>query len=647
MSLSIRRSLQSVLLVLTFAAAGAIAADFFSIRALNENIAGMSNDHVKPLVALKGVSDAYALTIVGSTNKVAAGTMTFQEGENALTKAAEAIRAHWQAYKSSPLDSEERKLVGEYEGLMVKSDAFIARLAALMRAKDAAALKIVAEKEFDVIIDPLTDKIDELIKIQIREVDEQLVKAEKIGVFAVWVQITAGITLVLLTGVGFYLVASMVTRPILRLRDAMLSLAGGNMGVEMPEARLKTEVGEMARAVMVFRENASERARLETQTRSERNREIERQKRIEALIAHFRGLIGSVSSSLETELVTMQASSATLNDIASRASNGAAAAKEASAESSSNVGLVSAAAGELTSASREISTQVHKASACVTQAMEMARATDRDVSGLAELANRVGDIVGIISNIAEQTNLLALNATIEAARAGDSGKGFAVVASEVKTLAGQTAKATEEISMQITAIQAATQQAVLSIQAITGTVSEIEGRTMAIAAAVEQQEASTLEISKSIALASSGSERASANVADITGAIDQTNTESQRLRTTAAELSNVAGELSRSVDAFLTNVTNDVSERRAATRHATRQAAVVLSNGKRSQTHLVDISETGVKIEASEELRVRQKIQVELSSGLVVKGAVVWVSGGFAGIAFEAKISQEFLDLAA
>ncbi|OYU49181.1 MAG: hypothetical protein CFE31_07355 [Rhizobiales bacterium PAR1] len=438
-----------------------------------------------------------------------------------------------------------------------------------------------------------------------------------------------------------------ISKPLVDLSLTMEALASGNLAVDIRGTERMDEIGPMARAVAIFKENASERRRLEEHTRNERAREIQRQKRIESLIQHFRGAISGIKQSLEVELVSMQTTSTTLNEIAERASDGASAARDASQESSANVGVVAAAAGELTSASREISTQVHKASACVNQAMEMAHNTDRDVSGLANLANRIGDIVGIISNIAEQTNLLALNATIEAARAGEAGKGFAVVASEVKTLAGQTAKATEEISAQISSIQNATQKAVLAIQAITGTVTEIEGRTMAIAAAVEEQEASTHEISKSIALASDGSDRAAHNVASVTTAIDRTSAESLRLREASNELSNVAGELSRTVETFLTNVTDDVTERRAAIRKATRETAIITANGRRQQTQMVDISEGGVRIEVTPGLRVGEHVEVAWSSGASTKGSVVWMLGGHAGIAFGVKIGQEILDLAA
>ena len=170
---------------------------------------------------------------------------------------------------------------------------------------------------------------------------------------------------------------------------------------------------------------------------------------------------------------------------------------------------------------------------------------------------------------------------------------------------------------------------------------------MAIAAAVEEQEASTHEISKSIALASNGSDRAAHNVAGVTSAIERTSTESQRLREASNELSNVAGELSRTVETFLTNVTDDVTERRAAIRKATRETAIITANGRRQQTHMVDISEGGVRIEATPDLRVGERVEVAWSSGASSKGTVVWMQGGHAGIAFAAKIGQEILDLAA
>jgi methyl-accepting chemotaxis protein len=438
-----------------------------------------------------------------------------------------------------------------------------------------------------------------------------------------------------------------ITRPLLKVIRAMQDLASGKTDVEVEGLERADEIGDMVRTVATFRENATERKRLEEEAVEERQREVRRQAKIESLIQHFRSTIGGIRSTLDQEFATLRGVSVALSDIASQAAEGANSAQDASIDSSTNVQSVAKAAGELTMASREISEQVHRTSESVTRANEVARATDQDVSSLADLADRIGAIVDIISGIAEQTNMLALNATIEAARAGDAGRSFAVVAAEVKTLAGQTAKATDEISAQIRAIQSATQTAVLSIRTITGNVSEIEGRTTAIAAAVEEQEASTHEISKSIALASDGSQRVTDNVSSVSGAVEQTSKEAQRMQVSTDELMKVAGNLTRTVEEFLRNVTDDVQERRTATRHASRQAVVVEKSGRRLPTRLADVSSTGVKIVAVPSLKLGDEIEIEWVTGERSFATPVWIADGFCGLAFREPLSNTQLKAAA
>lgn len=304
---------------------------------------------------------------------------------------------------------------------------------------------------------------------------------------------------------------------------------------------------------------------------------------------------------------------------------------------------VANAAGELTAASREISTQVHKASRSVTEAMHVAQRADQDVSSLATLAERIGAIVDIINSIAEQTNMLALNATIEAARAGEAGRSFAVVASEVKTLAGQTAKATDEISAQVQAIQQATQQAVNSIRTITNQVSEIQGRTTAIAAAVEEQEASTLEISRAIALASEGSEQVAGSVSTMVQSVEKTNAEAGQLRSISNLIADVSGNLTRTVDGFLHSVAEDVKERRRASRKAIRQIAVVTNRGKRMQTTALDISTSGLRIEAVPGLMLGDMVEIEWATGDRLRGRIVWIRDGQSGIELDAEAPAELI----
>ncbi len=372
-----------------------------------------------------------------------------------------------------------------------------------------------------------------------------------------------------------------------------------------------------------------------------------RQDRIDQLIADFRGNIGEIRKTLDSQLGILQSSSSMLGRIAEEASHGANVAGSATSESSENVAQVANAASELTAASREISTQVHKASESVTEAMNVAERADQDVSSLATLAERIGAIVDIINSIAEQTNMLALNATIEAARAGDAGRSFAVVASEVKTLAGQTAKATDEISAQVQAIQQATQQAVSSIRTITNQVSEIQGRTTAIAAAVEEQEASTLEISRAIALASEGSEQVAGSVSTMVQSVEKTNVEAGQLRSISDLIADVSGNLTRTVDGFLQGVADDVKERRRAVRKAIRQIAVVTKRGKRMQTTAVDISASGLRIEAAPGLVVGDMLDIEWATGDRLRGRLVWMKDGFGGIELDAEMPSHIMQEAA
>jgi methyl-accepting chemotaxis protein len=395
----------------------------------------------------------------------------------------------------------------------------------------------------------------------------------------------------------------------------------------------------MARAVAVFQENAIERARLEETARSERQVELHRQSVMQGLIGRFRILIGEVVAAVGSETGKMKGTALTLTDVAFRADQTAGSARDAAADSSVNIQTVSVAAEELTASINEISAQIQGASKRASQATEIAQQTDHNISSLVDTSTKVGAIVEMIRTIAQQTNLLALNATIEAARAGDAGKGFAVVASEVKTLAGQTAKATDEIAAQIAAIQEATQQAVTDIRAITVAVAEIDSMTNAVAASIDQQSEATGEIARAISQASESSKNASKNVENVASVIGETNTEAGRVTDATGLLADSAKKLAEAVEGFLRDLSQDVKNRREATRRLSTEAVIIQANGVHAKTKLIDISDTGAKLVATPELGGGDRIILEFEDQTRAPAKLVWLKDGFAGVQFDQPLS--------
>ena len=276
--------------------------------------------------------------------------------------------------------------------------------------------------------------------------------------------------------------------------------------------------------------------------------------RVETLTQTFSGkvgqMVGLVSSAATQLHSTSQSMTTTAENSMQKAANVAAAAEEASV----NVQMVASSAEELASSIAEISRQVAQSAKIAGKAADDAKHTDTVVRALAEGARSIGEVVGLISNIAGQTNLLALNATIEAARAGDAGKGFAVVASEVKSLATQTAKATEQIGQQIGQIQAATNEAVTAIQSITATIGEVNEIAAAIAAAVEEQGAATQEIARNVQQTAAGTQEVTANISGVSEGASSTGAAAGEVLSAAGELSRQAEQLTGEIGRFIADV---------------------------------------------------------------------------------------------
>jgi len=364
---------------------------------------------------------------------------------------------------------------------------------------------------------------------------------------------TLGAALVFALIIGIVL-SRLITRPITNLTTAMRRLATGDTDMALDLAGRKDEIGGMFGAVRVFRDNAIERRRLAEQTEAEQRAREHRQQTIESVINDFRleieQLVGLVAGNADQ----MEATARALAAIAEEARERAGTAASASGLASDGVQTVAAAAEELSASIGEISRQTDTATAVAQRATGEAKKTDATISGLADAATRIGNVITLIKAIAEQTNLLALNATIEAARAGEAGKGFAVVASEVKNLAGQTAKATEEIASQIAQIQSSTGEAVAAIRAISDIMGEVDRTTNVIATAVGEQGHATAEISLNAQKAAGGTKSVADETQALTRVVGETSQSASQVLAVSNDMNDQATRLREVVESFINRV---------------------------------------------------------------------------------------------
>ncbi len=428
--------------------------------------------------------------------------------------------------------------------------------AAMLTSKlNAETIRIAREVTLPIAaeLEPLANKIVEEAK---RKVDEenaaavaQMASTERTSLV---MGLCAGL---LLIGTCVFSVFT-IARPMRDLSASMDELAGGNFSVVLPGLGRKDEVGGIAGAVERFKVVAEQKARDEAEAKRRQDEIAAQQRKAEMvkLADQFESAVGEIVETVSSASTELEASARTLTATADRSQELATTVAAASEEASTNVQSVASATEELTSSVNEISRQVQESARMAGEAVDQARTTNDRVGELSKAASRIGDVVELINTIAGQTNLLALNATIEAARAGEAGRGFAVVASEVKALAEQTAKATGEISQQISGIQAATNESVDAIKEISGTIERLSEISSTIAAAVEEQGAATQEISRNVQQAAQGTQQVSANIADVQRGAGETGSASSQVLSAAQMLSGDSNRLKVEVSKFLDTV---------------------------------------------------------------------------------------------
>ena len=367
-------------------------------------------------------------------------------------------------------------------------------------------------------------------------------------------KIVAILAIVLGSALAFF-IGRAISRPVIDMTQAMARLADGNLSAEVPAIGRRDEIGDMAGAVQIFKDNAIEVERLKQQREEqEKAAEEEKRRQMQELADSFESSVGTVIQTVSSAATELQQTAETMSATAGQTNSQSVVVATASEQASVNVQTVATATEELTASIAEINRQINESNAISQQAVQDANHANRDVQGLAKAAQTISDVVGLISDIAEKTNLLALNATIEAARAGEAGKGFAVVASEVKSLANQTAKATEEIASQVENMQSATGNTVKAIEKIGDIINQIGANATSISSAIEQQNAATQEISRNVQEASTGTQQVASTIVSVRQAAEETGESSSEVLGAAGELSRQSEALRGQVDKFISGL---------------------------------------------------------------------------------------------
>ncbi len=536
-----------------------IALGLFALQRLsagNEAAADMRDNWLPATRALGDFSyHTMRYRQLGATHVLAKTAEALAGEEKTINLTAADAQKAWAFYETTVTSGEERQLADRIKAGWAEYVTQTVKLMELSRSGDkegATALyfgemRSVFNKKFH---DILAADVD----LNVREGKKAADGGEQAYVSARYWIVGALLGAGVLSGFAGLMIVVTVARPIVRSTVIMGRLAEHDLSTEIEGTERKDEIGAMARAVQVFKDNIIKSDGLEAQRRTEEAAKEARRQALDTLIAEFDAHIKQVVNSVSSSSTELETSSNAMSSTAEETNRQSLAVAAASEQASTNVQTVAAATEELSASIGEIAKQVTESSRIAGRAVDEASRANGTVQSLAQEAQKIGEVVQLISDIASQTNLLALNATIEAARAGEAGKGFAVVAAEVKSLATQTAKATDDIGQRINQIQDATKGTVDAIGLIEKTIQEISGIATTIASAVEEQGAATQEISRNVQQAAAGTGEVSSNIAGVTQAASETGSAASQVLGSAKGLAQQSDKLRKQVDDFLGRV---------------------------------------------------------------------------------------------